>query len=489
MKANRSKNIPVPPAGPDTHATHRLFTDASGQVINVVSGVDRPVLSAAPWAPAGVGTDRASAEKVKAQLCDLQPGEPLLTPSGIIPTPTYQSVMTDFRVFPWGAKNTMPIDIMMLLKDDNLARPILRKQLGLFWGRGPQLFSNDALLTDIPEFMVRSRWKHTLLSCLNDNLYTSCAAAMVIMHPDMKSIAQIRYLPVWQVRLAVRYDDDGIIPTHALVADFSGPFSNVTTLEPQAYPLYDPSSGENPRYPVTIVWMQDVDYFANPYPLPIFAGGEEWIRRAIEAPRIISSFIDNNMTIRWIVHIPTQYWADLRSKMIESYVKQGKTQEEGEAAYQTEKQRIINDFVNMLSGAKHVGKAAILEIATEIMGNTIYEYKWKIEQVDLKVGDFIKTMIEISDSADAKKTGAFSLHAALANVGQTGRADSGSEQLYAYNNHLFSSVSIPQFIVVDTLAELFSIATNTRIDIRFDRPIQQRQEDLSASNRLSTQSA
>lgn len=467
---------------------HRLFSDASGQVIDLVS--DAPQMPLSPrWEPSGL-SDRPAMETLRAELCvPLSPGEPTLSPSGISSSPGYQSIVTDFRVFPWGVSNTMPIDIMNLLKDDNLARPILRKQLGLFWGRGPQLYL-DGQPSDLPPRLLKdSRWRHLLLGCMTDYFHTACAAALVVMRADMSSPAYVRYLPVWQVRLAVAADDPGIVPTHAVVGDFSGTFSTAGAVEPSVYPLYDPSLGRLPTVPVSVVWMQDVDFFANPYPLPVFAGGQEWIRRAIESPRIISSFIDNNMSIRWIVHVPSRYWDDLKSAIYESSAREGRTTAEAEQLFNTERRRIIDEFVNLLSGKRNVGKAIILQTATEILSNnSVYEYKWNIEQVDLKVGDFIKTMIEIGDSADAKKTGAFSLHAALANVGQSGRADSGSEQLYAYNNHLFSSVSIPQMVVVDTLSDTFSTLSGMRLDIRFDRPIQQRQEDLSTSDRLSVQS-
>lgn len=485
MKKN--KTLPASPAA--LAESHRLFSDASGQVIDLVYS-SAETIAASPWRPSGIA-EKDAMEKIEASLClPIPPSEGgILEPAGISAVPAYQSVVTSFRIFPWGLGNTMPIDIMMLLKDDNLSRPILRKQLGLFWGRGPQVSVDGSPSETPPALLLRSQWKKLLLGCMTDYFHTSCAAALVIMNADMKTPSSVRYLPVWQVRLAVRDDDPGIVPTHAVVGDFSGAFSTAAALEPSVYPLYDPTCGERPSAPVSVMWMQDVDFFANPYPLPVFAGGQEWIRRAIESPRIISSFIDNNMSIRWVIHVPSRYWDDLKASILASAVKEKKTPAQAEQIFKAEQKRIIDEFVNMLSGQKNVGKAIILQTATEILSNnSVYEYKWNIEQVDLKVGDFIKTMIEISDSADAKKTGAFSLHAALANVGQTGRADSGSEQLYAYNNHLFSSVSIPQMIVVDTLADAFSALSGQRISIRFDRPIQERQEDLSSSDRLSAQS-
>ena len=80
---------------------HRLFSDASGQVIDLVS--DTPQMPLSPrWEPSGL-SDRPAMETLRAELCvPLSPGEPTLSPSGISSSPGYQSIVTDFRVFPWG---------------------------------------------------------------------------------------------------------------------------------------------------------------------------------------------------------------------------------------------------------------------------------------------------------------------------------------------------------------------------------------------------
>lgn len=395
-------------------------------------------------------------------------------------------------VFPWGADNMLPLHIFNLLRQDNIAEPIVGRTVGLFWGRGPEVdyggIPADAL-ERVKSFVQRIRLPRLLLGLAVDYFHTRVDSFYVQTSQNGRELAAITYLPAWQVRLAKREDNPHLTPTHAIVGDYSG---SPTTLDTRVYPLFDPS--DPLAHPISVCVAREQSFFANPYPNPEFSGGEQWMRRSIETPVILSSFINNSMSLRWIVRIPVNYWTDMKER-IEAQMREKNSsvsQQQIEDEYAAQKKEKLDNFTGMLSGATNVGKAYISDISYEVMGEKFLTHKWEVEQVDLKISDYIGTILKISEAADAKKTGAFSLHASMANVGQTGRSDSGSEQLYAYTNHLNSSVAIPQMTICSPVEEILRIVAgidpgDDRLRITFDRPQPARESDLSASRRLTGQ--
>lgn len=422
-----------------------------------------------------------------------QTDSPTLVPGGWGLTSSLLVPEAGMSVFPWGADNMLPLNIFNLLRQDNIAEPIVGRTVGLFWGRGPTVEYGDALSAEaeqrIRSFVRRVRLPRLLLGLAVDYYHTRVDSFYVQRSRDGRQLAGLTYLPVWQVRLAKREDDPLSRPTHAIVGDFSG---SPTTLDTHIYPLFNP---DDPlAHDLSVCIGMESSFFANPYPHPEFSGGEGWIRRSIEMPVVLSSFINNSMSLRWIVRIPVEYWTDMRQDVEEEMrtTRENPSQQEIEDEYTARKADKLKKFTDMLSGATNAGKAYISDVAYQAIGDKRYENKWEVEQVDLKISDYVQTILKISDAADAKKTGAFTLHASLANVGQTGRSDSGSEQLYAYTNHLNTSVSIPQMTICSPVEEILRIVAgldpgDERLRIVFDRAQPAREADMSASQRLTGQ--
>lgn len=429
---------------------------------------------------------------IEVQIPKAEENVPPLAPGGVGLDAAFLVPSTDMCIFPWGADNMMPLNLFNLLREDNLSRPILKKVRGLFWGRGPHVeygsLSEEKRLR-LRGFVDKMGFTRFMLRLYTDYFHTACAAAFVVRQRDGKALATLRHIPVWQVRLAKRQDDPYLDPTHAVVGDFSGMPMPAKT---QVFPLFDPARPL--AHPMSVCFFSEPDYFANPYPLPDYAGGQEWIRRSIEAPRVLGSFVENSMSIRWIVRIPAKYWQDMYAQIEKEMAEKNKgkvNKTDVQKTFDTLKSGKLNNMMALLAGAKNVGKVFISDVIVEVFGNSFYEYKWEIEQVELKIKDYVESVIAISNAADAKKTGAFSLHASLANVGQTGRADSGSEQLYAYTNHLNSSVAIPEENICGPIGEILRFVAGAPDDegvrIVFDRPEPVRQSDITASERITAQ--
>ena len=415
-----------------------------------------------------------------------------LTPSGTGVAASFLMPSTDLEIFPWGTDNLMPLNLFNLLREDNLSRPILKKVRGLFWGLGPHVeygALKGPALERCKRFVASLGFERFMLDLFTDYFHTSCAAFLVLRNRGGSELATLRHVPVWQVRLAKKSKDPYMRPTHAVVADFSG---TPTPEQAQVFPLFDPQAPA--AHPVSLCFASDSDYFSNPYPLPDYVGGEAWILRSIEAPRVLGALIDNSMNIRWIIRIPSKYWKDMYDDIAKQMAEDPKSRgpiksTDIQKAFEAAKAEKLKALTDMLAGAENVGKVYISDVIVEVFGNAFYEYKWEIEQVELKVRDYVESVIAMSNAADAKKTGAFSLHASLANVGQTGRADSGSEQLYAYTNHLNSSVVIPEMNVCrpveNILRAVAGAPDDTGIRIVFDRPEPMRQSDVTPADRMT----
>ena len=80
------------------------------------------------------------------------------------------------------------------------------------------------------------------------------------------------------------------------------------------------------------------------------------------------------------------------------------------------------------------------------------------------------------------------MHPALGGAGESGRSDSGSEQLYALKNYLLTGIDIPETIVMKPINYALKINfpdKNYRLGFYHLPP--EREEDITASKRTKNQ--
>ena len=118
-------------------------------------------------------------------------------------------------------------------------------------------------------------------------------------------------------------------------------------------------------------------------------------------------------------------------------------------------------------------------------GTNLIEHGWEINVIDQKIKDFVDSQIAISNRADHAISGGIGLHSALGNVSESGKSDSGSEQLYALKNYLLTGIDIPEMIVMKAIN--YAIKANwpeKKVKLGFYHMAPEKEQDVTESKRV-----
>jgi hypothetical protein len=124
----------------------------------------------------------------------------------------------------------------------------------------------------------------------------------------------------------------------------------------------------------------------------------------------------------------------------------------------------------------------------EIDGHKIIEHGWEIKEIKQNIKDFVESQIKISEHANRATAAGVGMHTALTGSGESGRADSGSEQLYALKNYLITGIDIPEMIVTKALN--FAVKANfpdKKLKFGFYHMKPQREQDVTSADRVKNQ--
>jgi hypothetical protein len=120
-----------------------------------------------------------------------------------------------------------------------------------------------------------------------------------------------------------------------------------------------------------------------------------------------------------------------------------------------------------------------------IDGMNLTTVGWTIKPIDQNIKDFVETKIKIADKADSAVSAALGIHKALGGITANGKADSGSEQLYAYLMFKLIGVDIPEYIIFKALnAAIKANFPNENVKIGFLHGEAQRQQDQTSQDRI-----
>ena len=120
-----------------------------------------------------------------------------------------------------------------------------------------------------------------------------------------------------------------------------------------------------------------------------------------------------------------------------------------------------------------------------IDGMNLTTVGWTIKPIDQNIKDFVETQIKIADKADSAVSAALGIHKALGGITANGKADSGSEQLYAYLMFKLIGVDIPEYIIFKALnAAIKANFPNENVKIGFLHGEAQRQQDQTSQDRI-----
>jgi len=175
----------------------------------------------------------------------------------------------------------------------------------------------------------------------------------------------------------------------------------------------------------------------------------EWLRRATAVPLILTAYINNGITPKYHVISPKAFWDQKEKELEEKCAKEGKKYERSMLfAYRTD---YLREVTKTLSGADKTGKFWHTVKYVELEGNNILEHGWEIKEIPSNIKDMVSANLEISKEANRQVAAGLNMHTALGGSGESGKSDSGSEQLYALKTFLITGIDIPEMICLKPL--------------------------------------
>jgi len=361
----------------------------------------------------------------------------------------------EFQIVANGQENNYPDELRQILDDNNLTPEILNKQAQLLYGQGPALykvnFENGRRVkywVSDPEIQAwLDTWdyeEYLMKSCIEfrttNGHFTKFFRNKGARIGQRAAVAKLEHVSSMFARL--EWSDANDLIRGIVVGDFKQPWHNGL----RRYPVFNPQTPfENPvsmRYSNLYAFALDNEYSRSP-----IHGSLNWIKLSSSIPRLLSSFNDNSMAIKYHIEVPAVFWESMRNEMMTKSVEQGAIFTE--ELFRKAQDKVMEKFSLALAGGDKVGKFVSTATVFDELSNQYVG--WKIIALDQKVKDFIDAQIGIANEALFQVTSGIGLHPALSNLSKDGNLPSGSEQLYAFKLYLATGVDIPEGIVMKDL--------------------------------------
>lgn len=403
-----------------------------------------------------------------------------------------------WRIHPYGDDNDLPKQIQEAVASNSFAPGMLEKKTQILWGKGPKLYREEFQDGELVQVWVEDKdiqaWLNTwdyedyLMRCCVDYAYMQGAFTKIFLNRGIRigkpgKIAKLEHVSIDKSRLASVYETNTTKPTHVVVTDFT--FDTVSSLtDMKVYKLFD---FKNPFAEATTMHYSNMYSFcSNYYTVPNIYGSLEWLRRSTAIPLILKALSKNSINIKYHVISPQEFWNQAETRIKESC----KNREVEYEDYMLEdyKKDLLKGVSKVLGSEANTGKFWHTTKSFEVDGTNLIEHGWEIKVIDQKIKDFVESQILMSKHAVQNLSAGIGLHSAIGNTSDSGKADSGSEQLYALQNYLLTGIDIPEMIVTKTLN--YAIQANfpdKELKIGFYHIGVKKQEEVSPADRSNRQ--
>ena len=400
---------------------------------------------------------------------------------------SYPMAVGPYNVVPFGETNNLPVVLRDIIEENNLAEGIFKRQRGLLWGQGPELYRTEFVDNkrvkkwvfdlQVTDWLKSWDYETYLQHLIIDYFHSECVFTKVfrnrgprIGNPGM--IPKLEYVSVSRARL--EWPDDRINPKRVIVGDFDEEIYTYLA----AYPMFD--ENDPFRYPVSIKFDNMASFARRFYGVPAYYGAINWIKKASQIPKILQALSDNSLNIKWHIISPTSYWEHKKEMLMENCALKN-------VAYNNQmledlKDEIFRKLAQVLSGETNVGKFFTSEKCMNEFGQM---ENWEIIPIDQKVKDFIDSQINIANKADSATTSGLGLHPSLSNVMVDGKLASGSEQLYALKLYLATEIDIPEMIITKAInAAINANWPSKKLKLGFYHEIVKTEDSVTSSERV-----
>jgi len=375
------------------------------------------------------------------------------------------SFIGDYLVHPFGINDDLPDVIKQTVQTNYIAPGILKKKTQLIWGMGPILYKEKLVDTKDGNKRIRviqedaqidawlESWDYQdyLLKACTDYQHIEGVFTRYELNKGGRVgspfIAKLVHQYCDRTRLATAKTNKSRKATHALTSDW--PFKNLNSAvsDYSVYPLFnfqDPFA-----YPNAILYSNMYSFCTDYYTVPDLYGSLEWLNRSTAVPLIFKALSKNSINLKYHIVSPQAFW-DKKQKEIEANcTKTGQIYNPTMLlAYQ---KQFLEKISVVLSGDENTGKYLHTTKSFVVEANNLIEHGWEIKVIDQNIKDFVAAQISISERADHALSAGLNLHSALGNVSESGKSDSGSEQIYALKTFLQTGIDIPEMIIMKAI--------------------------------------
>lgn len=399
-----------------------------------------------------------------------------------------------YRIVPYGENNDLPVVIRNIMDDNNLAPGILERHIGLLYGNGPQLYSvkfeNGEVWRDfvydeeIWAWLKTWDYRRYIEMALTEYKYLKGFFTRRYRNrgPRMgfePKIAKLEVIPGTDARLEWPENDSRRLEDvkRILVGDFE---DNCFKGGITPFPVYNALLPF--KYALSMSYHNSYSFARNFYSVPSYYGALKWIKRSSDIPDILKYLTENGISVAFHIHTPADYWEQKREKL----ERQFKTENESKIDKRLEliKDATFENISRVLSGKKNAGKFIETVDFYDDEGNLCV---WKIEPIDQKIDDFVKSQLAIAEKADGATTSGMGLNSSLSNIVVNGQLSSGSQMLYALKLYMASDTTIAEEVIFEALNQ--AIAANfpaKALRIGFYHQVVLKEENVNPEQRVAT---
>ena len=403
-------------------------------------------------------------------------------------------ILGEFKIFPYGVDDRLPMDVRDIVKNNNEAPGMLKKKVQMQWGKGPKLYREDNI-DGIPtivweEDQLIMNWlkswdyKNYIMKALVD--YTYMEAFFTVHVPkrasvlERKFINRLEHAPLHKSRLASIETGYDLKPTHGVVSTQAWGNSFKQNEEWFSYPLFDPSKPLRSR---VIQYSSMFTFGQDHYAIPDILGTLAWLRQSNNIPMIFKAMSDNGISAKYHITMPMKYW-DKKRDLLKDRCAEDPDLTYSESMLDELKEQTYRKIGEVLSGVKNVGKAWYSEYFYDEDGASLKEMGWKITPIEQNIKDFVDAQIKISERAAYAISTGLNINPVLANVDSNNRANSGSAQIHAHNNYVATGVDMDEIIVLSAINDAIKFNFPDSVHrLGFYHTTQKREEEVTPSQR------
>ncbi len=362
----------------------------------------------------------------------------------------------DYIIYPYGSTNDLPQIIKEVVDNSYNVPGFLKRKTELLWGAGPKLYKEEVkdgkdVRTRVEDKTIQAwldSWgaEEYLLKCVVDYQHIQGVFTRFELNKGSRVgqpfIKRLHHASPDKARLARIRTLEHTEPTHIVIGSWNYNHINAIS-EKRAYPIFDftkPFAHEN-----AVMYSNMYSFCTDYYTVPDLYGSLEWINRSTAVPLIFKAFAKNSINLKYHIVSPAAFWDRKRTELKEACLQNNETYTE--SMLKDFERNYLNQIGEVLSGQENAGKYFHTSNRMYVQGHELISEGWEIKVLDQKVKDFVQSQILISDKADKAISAAVNVHPVLANMTDSGKANSGSEQIYALLNYLNTGVDIQEMII------------------------------------------